>query len=120
VVEEYPAAARWSFNGEAVSGGEEMGRRNGESGERNSGTDSFCRGRGGFIVAAAPCRASGGRRRPGSLTGWAHVSVRGGDGPTRPERDGVGGPRLGWKRRDEAGPNPLLGLKSKRVKENQF
>jgi hypothetical protein len=30
------------------------------------------------------------------------------------------GPRLGWKRWEVAGPNPLLGLKSKRVKENQF
>jgi hypothetical protein len=27
--------------------------------------------------AAAPGRCSGGRRRPGSLTGWAHVLVRG-------------------------------------------
>jgi hypothetical protein len=28
-------------------------------------------------VAAAPGQASGERRRPGSLTGWAHLSVRG-------------------------------------------
>jgi hypothetical protein len=34
--------------------------------------------------------------------------------------EGGGGPRLGWKRREEAGPNPLLELKSKIVKENQF
>jgi hypothetical protein len=27
---------------------------------------------------------------------------------------------LGWKRREEAGPKPLLGLKSKRVKENSI
>jgi hypothetical protein len=27
--------------------------------------------------AAVPGRAPGGRRRPGSLTGWAHLSVRG-------------------------------------------
>jgi hypothetical protein len=32
------------------------------------------------------------------------------------EREGGGGPRLGWKRREEAGPKLLLGLKSKRVK----
>jgi hypothetical protein len=36
------------------------------------------------------------------------------------EREGGVGPRLGWKRREEAGPKPLLGVKSKRVKENQF
>jgi hypothetical protein len=29
------------------------------------------------VAAAAPGRASGGRRRPGSLTGWADLSVRG-------------------------------------------
>jgi hypothetical protein len=32
---------------------------------------------GGGEPAAAPGRASGGRRRPGSRTGWAHLSVRG-------------------------------------------
>jgi hypothetical protein len=31
----------------------------------------------GKVVAAAPSRASGGRRRPNSLIGWAHLSVRG-------------------------------------------
>jgi hypothetical protein len=36
-----------------------MGRRNGESGERNSGADSFCRGRGG-VVGAAGARGGGG------------------------------------------------------------
>jgi hypothetical protein len=79
-------AARWSFNGEAISGGEEMGRRNGESGERNNGADSFYCGRGGSsgwweragaVAAAAASRTSGGRRQLGSLTGWAHLSVRG-------------------------------------------
>jgi hypothetical protein len=64
---------------------------------------------------AAAARAGGGRR-PGSLTGWAHLSVSGGDGPTGPKREGGGGPWLGWKRRVEAGPKLLLGLKSKRVK----
>jgi hypothetical protein len=29
------------------------------------------------VAAAAPGRTFGGRRRPGSLTGWAHLSVRG-------------------------------------------
>jgi hypothetical protein len=31
----------------------------------------------GEVATAAPSRASGGRRRPSSLTGWAHLSVRG-------------------------------------------
>jgi hypothetical protein len=44
----------------------------------------------------------------------------GGNGQTGPEREGGGGPRLGWKRREEARPKPLLGLKSIRVKENKF
>jgi hypothetical protein len=67
---------------------------------------------------------------PGSLTGWAHLSVRGrrrpnrtsgvGDGPTGSNREGGGGTWLGWKIREEAGPKPFLGLKSNRVKENQF
>jgi hypothetical protein len=35
------------------------------------------RERTGEVAAVAPGRASGGRRRPGSLTGWAHMSVRG-------------------------------------------
>jgi hypothetical protein len=51
---------------------------------------------------------------PGSQTGWTHLSSRGrrrsnqtsgvGDGPTGPDREGGGGPRLGWKIREEAGP----------------
>jgi hypothetical protein len=44
------------------------------------------------------------------------VSEGGGDGPTGPEREGGGGPWLGWKRSEEAGLKLLLGLKSKRVK----
>jgi hypothetical protein len=35
------------------------------------------RERTGEVAAAAPGRASGGRRRLGSLIGWAHLSVRG-------------------------------------------
>jgi hypothetical protein len=41
-------------------------------------------------------------------------------GQARPEGKGGGGPRQGWQGREEAGPKSLLGLKSKRVKENQF
>ena len=52
-------AARWNFNGEADSGGDEMGRRNGESGKRNSGADSFCCERGG-VVGAVGARGGGG------------------------------------------------------------
>jgi hypothetical protein len=48
------------------------------------------------------------------------VSEGGGDGPTGPEKEGGGGPRLGWKRREEAGPKLLLGLKSKRVKRKSI
>jgi hypothetical protein len=53
------------------------------------------------------------RRRPNRTSGA-------GDGPTRPDREGGGGPWLGWKIREEAGPKPFLGLKSNRAKENQF
>jgi hypothetical protein len=42
------------------------------------------------------------------------------DKRSRPNREGGGGPRLGWKIREVAGPKPFLGLKSNRVKENQF
>jgi hypothetical protein len=107
-----------------------MGRRNGESGERNNGTDSFCRRRGGVIKAVGARGGGGGggarsglrRKKMVGLTDRVGppVSEGGGDGPTGPEREGGGGPRLGWKRREDARPNPLLGLKSKRVKENQF
>jgi hypothetical protein len=31
----------------------------------------------GEVAAATPGRASEGRRRPGSLIGWSHLSVRG-------------------------------------------
>jgi hypothetical protein len=57
---------------------------------------------------------------PGSLTGWAHLSARGRRRPnrtssereataesdkwSRPDREGGGGPWLGWKIRVEAGP----------------
>jgi hypothetical protein len=42
------------------------------------------------------------------------------DKRSRPDREGGGGPWLGWKIREEAGPKLFLRLKSNRVKENQF
>jgi hypothetical protein len=130
------AAARWNFNGEAVSGGEEMGRRNGESGKRNNDADSFYRGRGGVIGAAGVCGGGGGggarsgfrRKKTVGLTDRMGPPVnerrpkmdKCSDGSTGLDREGGGGPRLGWKIREEAGPKPFLGLKSNRVKENQF
>jgi hypothetical protein len=42
------------------------------------------------------------------------------DKRSRSDREGGSGPRLSWKIREEAGPKPFLGLKSNRVKENQF
>jgi hypothetical protein len=71
-------------------------------------------------AAAFGVSGAGGRRRPGSLTGLPHLSVR---GTRRADWAGPGGRRwatAGWKRREEAGPKPFLGLKSNRVKENQF
>jgi hypothetical protein len=62
----------------------------------------------------------------------AHLSVRGrrradwaGKGGRRwaaagLEKEGGGGLRLGWKRREEAGLKLLLGLKSKRVKRKSI
>jgi hypothetical protein len=44
-----------------------MGRRNGESGKRNSGANSFCRGRGG-VVGVAGARGGGGGG--GTLSGF--------------------------------------------------
>jgi hypothetical protein len=90
----------------------------------------------GEVAAVVPGQASGGRRRSGSLTGWACLSVRGrrrgrlgrkgregvGHGWAGLERKGRGwaAAGLGSKGREEARPKSLLGLKSKRVKENQF
>jgi hypothetical protein len=68
----------------------------------------------------------------GSLTGWAHLSAR--DGRIRQvlKTDKCSDGRLGRigreemgrefakKIREESGPKPFLGLKSNRVKENQF
>jgi hypothetical protein len=68
-----------------------VGRKwGGETGSRGRGTAApihFAMGeegssgrweRAGEVAAAAPGRASRGRRRPGSLTGWAHQSARDG------------------------------------------
>jgi hypothetical protein len=41
-------------------------------------------------------------------------------GLTGLDREGGGGPQLGWKIREEARLKPFLELKSNRVKENQF
>jgi hypothetical protein len=50
-----------------------VGRRNGESGKRNSGADSFCRGRGGVVGAA---RARGGGGSGGARSGfWRKKTV---------------------------------------------
>jgi hypothetical protein len=118
--------------------GRKWGGETGSQGdERAAAPIHFATGGEGVLLgegepAAAPGRASEGRRRPGSLTGWAHLLVRGSrrvdwarKGGRRRATAGLekkegGGPRLGWKRREEARPKPLLGLKSKRVKENQF
>jgi hypothetical protein len=67
-----------------------VGRKwGGETGSRGRGTAApihFAAGEEGLsrrrecageVAAAAPGRTSIGRRRPGSLTGWAHLSVRG-------------------------------------------
>jgi hypothetical protein len=67
-----------------------VGRKwGGETGSRGRGTavpirfaageegSSRQRERAGEVAAAAPGRTSGGRRWPGSLTGWAHLLVRG-------------------------------------------
>jgi hypothetical protein len=54
--------------------------------------------------------------RPAESDKWRE----GGNGPTGLDREGGDGPRLGWKRREEAGPKLFLGLKSNRVKQNQF
>jgi hypothetical protein len=87
-------------------------------------------GRGG-VIGAAGARGGGGgggtrsgfrRKKTAGLTNRVFPPVSEGEatGQAGPERKGGGGPRLGWKGREEAGPKSLLGLKSKSVKENQF
>jgi uncharacterized protein YbjT (DUF2867 family) len=60
------------------------------------------------------------RSKRTSRQATAEMDKRSNDGPTGPDREGGGAPRLGWKIWEEAGPKPSLGLKSNRVKENQF
>jgi hypothetical protein len=64
-------------------------------------------------------RAGDGRNGPAEQA-MAKTDKRSSDGLIGPDREGGGGPRLGWKIREEAGLKPSLGLKSNRVKENQF
>jgi hypothetical protein len=83
-------------------------------------------GRGGVVGAAGERGGGGGgaarsgfrRKKTARLTDRVGPPISEGehDGPTGPERERGGGPRLGWKRREEAGPKLLFGLKSKRVK----
>jgi hypothetical protein len=85
----------------------------------------------GGVVEAAGARGGGGgggarsgfqRKKTAGLTDRVGSLVSEGEatGQAGPERKGGGGPQLGWKGKEEAGPKSLLGLKSKRVKENQF
>jgi hypothetical protein len=52
----------------------------------------------------------------GEATAESDKQREGGDGLTGSDRAGGDGPRLGWKRREEAGPKLFLWLKSNRVK----
>jgi hypothetical protein len=95
-----------------------------EHGEWELGRD-WMRWRDGVLLGAlyragrlAGATGERSRWRPVEFNGAAVLSLE--SALSGPEREGRGGPRLGWKRREEVGPNPLLGLKSKRVKENQF
>jgi hypothetical protein len=67
--------------------------------------------------AAAPSVSRGGRR-----SGGAHTAVRGeGGGPREEEGSGPVADHMGRDEKGkEAGPKLFLGLKSNRVKENQF
>jgi hypothetical protein len=65
------------------------------------------------------CRAGDGQNGQAEQA-TAETDKRSSDGPTGTNREGGGGPWLGWKIREEAGPKPSLGLKSNRLKENQF
>jgi hypothetical protein len=87
-------------------------------------------GRGGVIgeVGAHGGGGSGGarsgfqRKKMARLIDMVGPLVSEGEatGQAGPKRKGGGGPRLGWKGKEEAEPKLLLGLKSKRVKENRF
>jgi hypothetical protein len=122
------AVVRFQGGGRLRRGGEEEvapiegGERRRRLGDIRSRAEEVVRGaRCGRPSGGVRVSEAGGRRRLGSLIGWAHLSVRG-SAMGRLGWKGMeeAGPGLGWKRREEAGPNPLLGLKSKRVMENQF
>jgi hypothetical protein len=102
------------------------GERRGEWGVKGEGKCCTVSDRGG-VVGAAGARGGGGgggarsgfrRKKTAGLTdrGGTHVSE--GEEISRLGWEGRCGPRLGWKGMEEAGPKPLLGLKSQRVKEN--
>jgi hypothetical protein len=84
--------------------------------------------RGGVVGATRACGGGGGggarsgfrRKKTTGLTDRVGSPVSEGEatGQAGPERKGGGGPWLGWKGKEEAEPKSLLGLKSKRVKEN--
>jgi hypothetical protein len=91
----------------------QVGRKwGGETGSRGRGTvapihfaageegSSGRREHAGEVAVAAPGRTSGGRRRPGSLTGWAHLSVR---GRHRVDWAGKGGRRWAAARLEKEG-----------------
>jgi hypothetical protein len=104
------------------------GERRGEWGVKRGPKYGAISGRGWVIEAAGACRGGGGggarsgfrRKKTTRLTDSVGPPVSEGEatGQAGPERKGRGGLRLGWKGKEEAGPKSLLGLKSKRVKEN--
>jgi hypothetical protein len=80
---------RWRLGGTSMAKPFRVGRKwGGETGSQGRGTaapihivvgEEGSSGRwehAGEVAATAPSRASGGRRRPGSLTVWAHLSAR--------------------------------------------
>jgi hypothetical protein len=63
------------------------------------------------VVAVAPDRASGGRRRPGRLTGRALMSVRGRRRGRLGQKGGGREVGHGWAKRGRERGGPLLSLK---------
>jgi hypothetical protein len=78
-----------------------MGRRNGESGERNSDADSFCCGRGGVIGAVG---ARGGGGGGGARSNFRRKKTTGlTDRVGPPISEGKASGRLGRKEWEEVG-----------------
>jgi hypothetical protein len=107
----------------SVLGGErrgEWGVKRGKNATSFPGEEGSSGARGGDGGGGA--RSGFRRKKTVGLTDRVGPRVSEGEvtGQAGPERKGGGGPRLGWKGREEAGLKSLLGLKSKRVKENQF